>query len=280
MVNADWFFAIGKTHDVCEDYAYAEGSPGAAIAVLSDGCSGSPDTDFGSRLLVRAAAERLWNDGMEFDGQRVVYQAAGMAKQIGLQENSLDATVFCAKAVKMASGVLCTVWVHGDGVVVARKKAGGFLVIEVSYKSGMPAYLSYLLNKNRLHRYQQETRGRPVVVSNLDYSEEWDLIDADFHEGMKWPSEVIEINLADCDCEFDLVAMFSDGIQSFQRRTLTGVLESVPYALVAEQVMALKGMKGEFLKRRCNAFLNRFCVKNSWQHDDDFSAVAIDLSGE
>src|SRR5215203_2249321 len=49
-MNTDCFFNIGATHSVCQDYVVA--SP---YLILSDGCSSSPDTDIGARLLVKAA---------------------------------------------------------------------------------------------------------------------------------------------------------------------------------------------------------------------------------
>jgi len=275
MVNADWFFAIGKTHDVCEDYAYAEGAPGAAIAVLSDGCSGSSDTDFGARLLVRAAAERLWNDGIEFDKLRTIYQAAAMAKQIGLQESSLDATLLCAKAIKMPAGFLCKIWAQGDGVLVVGRHDGAFEVVEISYRSGMPSYLSYLLNKDRQTHFEVETEGnRPVLTCGLYVDQEKSK--GDVQDGKPWPGLAMDYVVHE-----KFVMLASDGIQSFQRKNPdTGVLEAVPCIEVVKQLLDFKSMKGDFLKRRCKSFLNKFCVKNGWQHTDDFSVVAIDLSDQ
>ncbi|HYO91642.1 MAG TPA: hypothetical protein VEQ40_08400, partial [Pyrinomonadaceae bacterium] len=70
-MNADSAFLIGATHAVCQDYAVAgNGTPDERAAVsnlqanpyviLSDGCSSSPDTDIGARLLVKAAEQVLF----------------------------------------------------------------------------------------------------------------------------------------------------------------------------------------------------------------------------
>ncbi|MFN2514557.1 MAG: protein phosphatase 2C domain-containing protein, partial [Pyrinomonadaceae bacterium] len=69
-MNVDSAFIIGATHAVCQDYAVAgnglpthqardENSPAAPYLILSDGCSSSPDTDIGARLLVKAAEQIL-----------------------------------------------------------------------------------------------------------------------------------------------------------------------------------------------------------------------------
>ena len=58
MILKDSIFKIGKTHTVCQDYAIHKQSENVSfkqenIIALSDGCSGAPDTDFGSRFLVK-----------------------------------------------------------------------------------------------------------------------------------------------------------------------------------------------------------------------------------
>ena len=65
-MNADSVFNIGATHAVCQDYVIARsgettfGSPNAGpYIILSDGCSSSPDTDMGARLLVKAMDQTL-----------------------------------------------------------------------------------------------------------------------------------------------------------------------------------------------------------------------------
>ena len=72
--------------------------------------------------------------------------------------------------------------------------------------------------------------------------------------------------------------VLSDGVQTFQRVVRTGTsktLEDVPIEEVVDQLLKIKGTKGEFVTRRCQKFMNKFCIKNEWQHSDDFSAAAI-----
>jgi hypothetical protein len=146
-MNTDWFFKIGKTHNICEDYAYADTR--TAIAVVSDGCSGSPDTDFGSRLLVRSTVN-FYRQHDTFDKIGIIWKADSMATQIGLSHMSLDATLLCASChlgpdepYKPAPTIDCRTWVRGDGVVVVRRRDGFITVYNFEYRSGMPNYLSY-----------------------------------------------------------------------------------------------------------------------------------------
>src|SRR6476659_1428102 len=54
-MNADATINIGATHALCQDYVIAKDRH----VILSDGCSSSPDTDIGARLLVKALEQNL-----------------------------------------------------------------------------------------------------------------------------------------------------------------------------------------------------------------------------
>ena len=64
---ADCAFAAGRGHDVCQDYAAAGGGADEPYAILADGCSTSPDTDVGARLLVKCI-ERPLASAASLDG--------------------------------------------------------------------------------------------------------------------------------------------------------------------------------------------------------------------
>ena len=59
-MKIDSAFQIGKTHDICEDFALT-GTKNSIVpyTIVSDGCSSSPLTDVGSRILSFAAIVRL-----------------------------------------------------------------------------------------------------------------------------------------------------------------------------------------------------------------------------
>lgn len=59
---------IGHDHTVCEDYALADTFLDTAYAVVCDGCSASPEVDFGARCMAMSAkrAIRLNQDGTAF----------------------------------------------------------------------------------------------------------------------------------------------------------------------------------------------------------------------
>ena len=63
-MNADHYYTIGNSHSVCQDYAISGLVENGAYAILSDGCSSSPDVDVGARMLSLSAKENSfdwWN---------------------------------------------------------------------------------------------------------------------------------------------------------------------------------------------------------------------------
>ncbi len=59
-MSSDSFFTIGKSHDICEDYA-CNGvfNDEIAYVIVCDGCSSSTHTDFGSRILSKSIEKNL-----------------------------------------------------------------------------------------------------------------------------------------------------------------------------------------------------------------------------
>ena len=281
--NADAFFAQGKTHMVCEDYARAgRTEEGHSYAIVCDGCSSSPDTDFGARLLATATAFQMrWvcqGEGsfMVRDSQ-VLSAAAKAANEIDVDVRCLDATVVVAYRAEQDGKEGVKVSLRGDGVVVSRMRDGEFFIHTIDHFNNAPRYLSYELDEERLGGYLKKYGDKSTARV---YISKW---------GRDRPQDGWEGNLYTefnghpddwfFDAEdYDLVMVLSDGVQTFQRVARTGTsksLENVPIEQVVEQLLKIKGTKGEFLQRRCHKFLTKFCAVNEWQHADDFSAAAI-----
>lgn len=266
-MSADAFFRMGAHHKVCQDYADSGIWAGRPYAMVSDGCSSSPDTDFGARFLTLAATRRLGRlvDGL-IEARDVIVDAESMARAVGIGQRSLDATLLCA----IGGGWGCRVVQSGDGVIAARRRDGSFVYYETSFDQGAPYYLSYLLDNGALAAYRR-------LVGSMTITQREFLPDL----GGWQPAESNTIPSAEFDAwrsfsfaarTFDVVLLLSDGCQSF----FSGV-ETVPLESVLEQVLALKGLSGEFVTRRCNAFLQRYCHERGWKHGDDFSVAGIHL---
>lgn len=64
---ADSFFSIGKTHTVCQDYATHWTHKHLAFAIVCDGCSDSPKTDVGARIIAETFSAGLKNNLPSFE---------------------------------------------------------------------------------------------------------------------------------------------------------------------------------------------------------------------
>ena len=101
-------------------------SRGGPYVIVSDGCSSSPDTDIGARLLVKAAqrlilsSERLPADCLQGIHEEAARLALAQAGLIGLRPQAVDATLLTAHLCNGTAIIACS----GDGVVVLQSRTG------------------------------------------------------------------------------------------------------------------------------------------------------------
>ena len=269
-MQVDSYFAIGSSHNVCEDYALHGVVNERPFGVLSDGCSSSPYTDFGSRFLCLGAQEALRLSPPEHFNQQAVLPLACTLLGKALPWECLDATLLFAYATKNLIFTL----VSGDGVVVARRRDGSIHTTETVFNNSAPFYLSYQLNSSRFKTYTTEACGIRTTT-RMQYDHELaagEAIDEEpyIERVSSEPQAFWDITAYSREV-FDLVVLLSDGVHSFQKKPG----QSLPLQAVLQQLMQFKQLKGEFVKRRCKRFLRKFCVENNWSHYDDFSCVAL-----
>ncbi|KKN66623.1 hypothetical protein LCGC14_0469580 [marine sediment metagenome] len=268
-MNVDAYFTIGKTHEVCEDYALCSCAGDNNFAVLSDGCSGSPRTDFGARFLV-LATERWLKLKNKTAGEirdlpnNALRIAHSMVKVASLPSECLDATLAYIFTDELYANVLLA----GDGVVAARRRSGGVEVYCVDYISGAPAYLNYQSDSGRRALYLNQDEG----FETLAYLPGKD-VKVSHGKGLKPHYFIFDLE------RYDLVAVMSDGAMSFQRVVMNSLgtskhFENIPTIEVVEELMAVKSSAGKFVARRCKRFLKQ-CAKKGWHHNDDLSMAAL-----
>lgn len=272
MTHADGYFAIGKTHTVCQDYVRHGVMPnGRAYVIVSDGCSGSKDTDIGARWLTLAMQNYIRldiptnrDDWINFSIP--AHYAASFCSQALFDQTCLDATLLVA--IETDTQIL--VYTMGDGVVAHRLRDGTWGYESHEFTSGAPYYPNYLNHSSRRHIYQTDWNS-PVVRSvggqNGEVSSSMPLSDYTHHERRGTPTV---FNKSDVD----LVVLMTDGACSFRKG-----LDPVPLAQVARQVLDVKVPTGEFMVRRAKRFLGNYCAANGWHHDDDFGVGAIFVDG-
>lgn len=292
--NSDHIFRIGSTHKVCEDYASSSGStlaPNSCHAVLGDGCSLCLDsenhpiqahTDFGSRLLTKAAQRTLADClnfkggmGFEFGDDRsmrsVVDRAARSCEEVGLGLNTLSSTLLMTWIDgDMIRWVTC-----GDGAFAYRQRYNKqWTIANIVFDSGMPYYLRYEMNLADLSCYSLAGGcdfyiRRWNLASDGTLGDPWDV----FH---RWEGRRIPSYFSKTDIGYsDMFLMFSDGISSFVKKDPeTGIPVSVPLTDAIRPFLSLKNLRGEFVYRRANAALREFADQGI-VHTDDFSMIAV-----
>lgn len=270
-MHADSFFFTGKQHSVCQDYARSsEGLNGQSFAILADGCSSSPDTDFGARILVQLFANEVFQREFQREEEKTFklggQSAQFLIKELQLPDRSLDATLMMV--IAFADEAIINV--IGDGVVATIDNDDNINVIEIEYPSGAPRYLSYWIDEIRHESYRKEFGTKAIVRSYMLNTDDFDG-ESDF-DGMVW-------RLPLDSRKYKAIVLFSDGVHSIQRslETDTGrTFESVPTRQTLQELLAYKSYKGEFVKRRTKRFIKEM-QKRGWINNDDLSVAAIYL---
>jgi hypothetical protein len=277
-MNSDCHFWIGSTHDVCQDYAAAGARESAAgefpFAVVSDGCSSSPKTDWGARILVDAAEKWLAKyaivSPMETLAYDIMLPAREKAKAIGLPNHALDATLLIATHEL----VRC----FGDGVVAMLRKDGSMDVTSIVYPSGAPLYLNYLHDAERLKGYIEEFGAKRIVASAMVSPDGIEQVD-------HLVQELRDLKASDFGIEIYVprdtvaVAVMSDGISSYMEDASSETSKTereVPVIDVITRLLSFKGYNGVFVNRRAKRFI-KDCREWKWQNTDDVSIGVVHL---
>ena len=263
-MNTDCAFWIGSTHSVCQDYGMA----GAATVIVCDGCSSSPDTDIGARLLARSASRLpLTTLGSP---EHAVRAAAKCAGSLGLPATCLDATLLTARAENGVFTVNCA----GDGVVALGRQDGSMDVFSVAFAASYPEYPSYLLDNARRALWAAQANNAKTV-------QRWTLTaGGDIIESQTRGSDTAVEQFCGTAAEYRFAAVLSDGVHSFTQTVQTETSRTtaaVPAAAVLAEMLAFKSSRGQFVQRRVAAF-RKNCQKRGWQHNDDVSLGVVWLA--
>lgn len=302
-MNADHHFTIGAGHRVCQDYAMSGQSAviqapmvdqavSRTYAVVSDGCSSSPHTDWGSRFLCRAAEVCVATYSNMFAlYQSVLDIAVPWTLPNYMHPRCLDATLMTAFQLNSKT---VRVVVAGDGMVAARDRDGKIHAWDIQFNANAPGYLNYKRDLDRLHRYmdgilnERRIEGGCGHRTVTHYIEGVGQLDADLQPEVEKSS--IRLVQKDDDTfemhgfiwsidlpveQFDIVAVMSDGVHTFREEYERKRFKEVPFTTILPHLMGIKGTGGLFLERRLRKFHSRTCVPNKWTHVDDFSMAAI-----
>lgn len=270
ILNADSFFTIGSTHKICQDYSNAGINDYGLVAnptfaAISDGCSGSSNTDIGSRIVVKCAENKtkhLFPEEPIFR-KRVLNNIEACCEDIGLNKEALDATLLFLQADLNGYEIRA----YGDGSIIKLKHDGTIEFTLIEYPSNAPLYLNYYMysNYSRFNQYKLKFGStRNIYKYTLSPNAECKC----FVEVDENNEPYIEYGVND----YKVIAVTSDGISSFiKNNDTTNIVNVID---VVSNLMDFKSIKGEFIQRRMNGF-KKHCELNSWKHTDDFSIAGI-----
>jgi len=268
MIQCDSFLTIGSQHKVCEDYILSGNTPFPYV-ILSDGCSSSPNTDTGARILCQITERFLmkeWNYLNRINhhdmGMWILHNAEAVVKFLGMNMTCLDATLIIAYEVDD----IIKIHTYGDGAIISMDENGDLQLESISYEGNAPYYLSYMLDSERHEIYLSEDHTKTYTTlrdngSGITEEREFDVEDEFiFHP--------------DID---PLIFICSDGIESFTQKH--NLLSKVEVIELAKRFSAFKNTKGEFLKRRMNKEL-KLLEREGYTHFDDLSIGAFLYLGD
>lgn len=126
-IVVDSHYIIGGSHDYCQDYAWSGfiGNTRIPFAIVSDGCSGAKDSDFGARLLVNMVKGFVISKGFELSSMSEEVLYSKMTEYLGINIKyamgiiGIHNEVFCAtiRAIWVMDNKLYE-FSWGDGVTI------------------------------------------------------------------------------------------------------------------------------------------------------------------
>jgi len=246
-VNIDSYSAIGEFHKggFCQDYIRT-GIGDRPFIIVSDGCSSSPDTDVGSRLVSLCAEKNLKYSSSrvyehEFITDILIHQtmtdARRMANELSLDESCLDATLLVAQVFpekKKLAFMMC-----GDGFVFWKMKDKAPVIVQVEFSQNAPYYPTletcagfkvqwkHAFPDNKMQFIQH---GQEKIALDLSKTEPSTFDGVMSTEGLEW------------------FGLATDGIASFRVDNPNGVQIDKLF----HEIFDFKSMAGAFLQRRMN----------------------------
>ena len=296
-MHDDNYFEIGTSHEVCQDYALSgQINEHISYAIISDGCTMSHkacgQVDLGARILVHAAkncVKRIWQKATTIDVPEGIdsFEAVNdyirehairltriIEKQLELSDLFADCTLLIAVADKNGKAIS---FMYGDGSVYVKMKSGIEHVIDVSFTSGAPLYLSYHTDPARAQAYMEQFGRMPVFieeygVTDLTAAKEKEI--GAFKSNFIYATDQKVYEMAMRVWEnVELISVTSDGAKSFLRH-VENEYTPVPYLDIMAEFHAYKNKNGIFVQRRMKA-MGKNHSKDGITHYDDISVAAI-----
>jgi len=288
--NVDSYIELGNGHNICEDYAL-EGKFGdgeLAYVIISDGCTSSPKTDLGSRIISFSAEKAIKNayhgsliENLSLEQlvacikMDIIFYSKNTVAQFGLSYQICDATLLMAIATKGKYFIIG----YGDGNIIIKRTNGTSAWFNINYASNAPYYLSYEMDVLRKHSYMDDEKfgGAERTVNLRTYKDTGYLSNIITTE-----STAPLIHTGDIK-KIDFISLSSDGIETYEfnpKKLEEPTPEEKNFITtpeVAFNTVAYKKTHGKFVRRRMDR-LKLEMEKIQAQHFDDISSATLKVN--
>lgn len=279
-MRSDSAFYIGTTHEICEDYAVN----GDDTIVVSDGCSSSPNTDIGARVVCECM--KKYNEK-----SITMTLANNIINTMYVPKRCLDVTLLTA----FEEDNKIIIKTIGDGNIIIKTKDGILHVVSMNYAKSAPYYMSYVGNKEddlawdnipdndytieytEIEKLEEDDHY--LITTNKSPDNKFTTIDFIPNCDFSLSPKQNELSFNKKDIEW--VALSSDGLGSFYEKITTEtslINKPVWYIDVIMELLKINNVDGKFVQRRLNKF-RKTCAKKNWYNADDIS-LAILVPGE
>lgn len=273
-VNTDSFFSIGNGHVIdgvpCQDYALTcDGLHlGSKLAVVSDGCSASPDSDIGARILCHMLKKKFQTYEIIKQMRATVSLAHSLLKSdFNLAETCLDATLcYVTYDPSRVEGFDVHVKLIGDGSFFVKYKNHTSQFVSLDWEFNAPPYLNYLTNAVRMsHLLGSGQKGKQTEVLQGLTSTDVEEFEISMQEHL-----YDDINFVYDSRQLESISVMSDGMGQIIGKQL---LEAI------EEFNAFKDYTGSFVKRRAIRALKDL-AKDGHKPIDDVSIATLHFDHE
>ncbi len=262
-MNSDCFFTGTRQHHICQDYALSVMKP-FPFVMIGDGCSSSPNTDIGARVLLQHFKKEVLRHVRDDDFDISVFEhCKETIDRLGLEQESLDATLIICKV----NDDLVDVKIFGDGNLIFCYGNDETYHYELKYSNNAPFYLSYYFDIDRQNQYIASLTSVSIKSEKLYFNNK-------IEEEIKYFNDAFDYTFTIRDHQYKnlkYVCIASDGLSSFFNKS-TG--ENIPIDRVVKDVIAFKNHTGEFVKRRMYKLMKDY-EKEGIVNYDDVSVAAI-----
>lgn len=256
-ITVDSYFQISTTHLICQEYSLHTQNP-FPFVVLCDGCSSSPNTDVGARILAHKAlkAHKL---NLDVSIEAIMHTAEYTRQCLGLPQEALDCTILTC----VAKDDNITVDIHGDGIIIIIYKKHSSIFKSVTknlyFTGNAPYYPNYLLNKHRIKNFKaMQQKFIEEQIAHYKHPVE------EYYTKDKITRENNHITYYFDTNVIETILIASDGLNSFYDEHN----RKIPLEKIIPYFTNFKSYTGEFIKRRAKKAIQELSAVGIKNRDD------------